>query len=104
MKRLVLAAALTLMAGSAWAEYSFKVHNSTDSKITAIEVSEDGSEWGGFDIGSGIGAGETANLVWDESTDDSSCEWHFRATFADGSTSDEIPFDFCEEDLELTFE
>lgn len=104
MKRAILAAALTLMAGTAWAEYTFDVHNSTGSRITAIEVSEDGDEWGEFDIGSGIAAGATATLQWDASTDDSGCEWQFRATFADGSVSDEVSFDFCEDDLELTFD
>ena len=104
MKRLILAAALTLMAGSAWAEYSFSVQNNTSSKITGIEASEDGSSWGAFDIGGGIAAGSSMDLTWDQSTDDSNCEWHFRATFADGSTSEEVPFDFCEEGLVLEFE
>jgi hypothetical protein len=104
MQRLALAALLTLVAGPAFAEYSFEVGNNTGSDITAIEVSEDGVSWGKFDIGEGIAAGESASLVWAEHTDDSGCEWQFRATFDDGSVSEPVPFDFCEENLELSFD
>jgi len=104
MHRLLLTAALALLSSTAMAEYSFKVSNNTEQKIIGIEVSEDGDSWGKFDIGKGIPAGTTSKLVWDASTDDGGCEWAFRAKFADGSVSEEIPFDFCEEDLELEFD
>lgn len=104
MKKLMIAAALALLSGSAFAEYSFEVHNNTGSKIVGIEASEDGDSWGDFDIGRGIAAGSTAKLVWDSSTDDGNCEWAFRATFADGTVSEEVDFDFCEEDLVLEFD
>ena len=104
MKRILCAVALSLLSVAAWAEYSFKVTNNTDEDIVAIEVSDDGKNWGKFDIGSGIAAGETAKLVWDASTDDGACEWTFRATFADGSESEDVDFDFCEDDLELVFD
>lgn len=103
MKRQWFALALAVMSGSVFAEYSFNVSNNTAHKITGIEVSEDGESWGKFDIGSGIPAGTTSKLVWDSSTDDSGCEWTFRATFADGSESEDVDFDFCEENLELEF-
>ncbi len=103
MKRLLVVVALALLSGSALAEYSFKVSNNTDNKIVGIEVSEDGKEWGHFDIGKGIAAGSTSKLVWDASTDEGACEWTFRATFSDDSVSEEVDFDFCEEDLELEF-
>lgn len=103
MKRLLIAAVLALMSSSAFAEYSFKLSNNTDNKIVGIEVSEDGKTWGKFDIGSGIAAGTTSKLVWDASTDEGNCEWTFRASFSDGSVSDDVDFDFCEEDLELEF-
>lgn len=103
MKRLVTALALAFASGAALAEYSFVVNNNTDSKIVGIVVSEDGERWGPFDIGKGIPAGASATLVWDASTDESGCEWWFRATFADGSESEDVAFDFCEEGLELEF-
>ncbi len=103
MKRLVTALVLAFASTAALAEYSFVVHNNTGDKIVAIHVSEDGANWGKFNIGSGIPAGASSQLVWDASTDESGCEWLFRATFADGSESEEVPFDFCEEGLELEF-
>ena len=57
-------------------EYSFKVKNTTDELITKILVSEDGEKYGYFDIGSGIKPGESMTLVWDKSTNSSSChQW-----------------------------
>ena len=84
--------------------YSFTISNTSDSAITRIEVSEDGESWGDFDMGRSLMAGQSAEANWDESTDDSNCEWLFRATFADGSVSDEVAFDFCQEDLVIEFE
>jgi hypothetical protein len=103
MKRTLLVVALALLSGTAFAEYSFNVNNNTGNRITAIEVSEDGESWGKFDIGKGIPAGTSSKLVWDASTDDSGCEWTFRAKFADGTVSEDVDFDFCEEGLELEF-
>lgn len=84
--------------------YSFTLTNNTDSRITKVEVSEDGESWGFFDIGGGLTAGSSSEMVWDPSTDDSNCEWQVRATFADESISDPAAFDFCEEDLEIEFD
>ena len=83
--------------------YSFKVHNTTKDKITKLLASEDGKEWGTFDIGKGIPSGETVTLKWDKKTDESGCKWLFKAQFSDGSESEAKEFDFCEEDLELEF-
>jgi hypothetical protein len=85
-------------------EYSFKVTNKTGVKITKLLASEDGENYGVFDIGSGIASGKSVTMVWDKSTDDSGCEWYFKAVFADKSESEAVPFDFCEEELELVFE
>ena len=85
------------------AEYTFKVHNTTNDKITKLLASEDGKDWGNFDIGKGIAAGETATLKWDKKTNDADCKWWFKAVFADGDESEAKEFDFCEEDLELEF-
>lgn len=84
-------------------EYSFKVHNTTEHKITELMVSEDGEKWGKFDIGDGIKPGESAKLVWDTKTNSQSCHQYFKAEFEDGSESNAKKFDFCEEDLELSF-
>ena len=84
-------------------QYTFTVHNRTDSKITKLLASEDGENFGFFDIGKGIAAGASASLVWDKSTDESDCEWYFKAVYSDGSESEPVAIDFCEEDLELEF-
>jgi len=103
----MLALALALMSGTlSFAktnEYRFKVHNNTKSDIKKIQVSEDGKTWGYFDIGDGIKAGATDELVWDKSTDNSNCQWYFKAQFADGDWSDAVKFDFCEKGLVLEF-
>lgn len=105
LKSVLLALAASGLIASAHAEdYSFTVNNNSGSKIVRIQVSEDGRNWGDFDIGGGIPAGASAELTWAEHTNDAGCVWQFAATFADGSTSDPVPFDFCEEDLELEFE
>ena len=106
-KALLLATALILMSGTlSFArpnDYKFKVHNNTKQAIKKLQVSEDGKKWGFFDIGSGIGAGETVELVWDKSTDNDSCEQYFKVQFADGDWSEPVKFDFCEKGLVLEF-
>ena len=103
---LALALALTLTSASLFAaesEYSFKVHNTTKQTIKKILVSEDGKEFGEFEIGKGIKAGATVELVWDASTNGESCHQYFKAVFSDGEESEASKFDFCEEDLTLEF-
>lgn len=103
-KSVIVAVALSAAAVSVQAEeYSFKLHNTTNSAIKQLLVSEDGSEWGYFDIGAGIPAGSSETLVWDESTDNEDCKQYFKAVFADGEESEAVIFDFCEEGLELEF-
>lgn len=85
-------------------EFSFTVENATDQKISNILVSEDGKSWGHFDIGNGIAAGKTVNLVWDKSTNNEECKQYVKAVYADESEAEPARFDFCEEDLEIVFE
>jgi hypothetical protein len=86
------------------AQYSFKVHNTTNEKITKLLASEDGKDYGNFDLGDeGIAPGKTVTLNWDKKTNDSDCEWFFKAVFASGEESAAKKFDFCEDDLELEF-
>ena len=68
-----------------------------------FQVSEDGKKWGDFDIGTGIKAGATDELVWDKSTDNGNCEQYFKVQFADGEWSESVKFDFCEKGLILEF-
>ena len=84
-------------------DYSFKVHNTTDELITKILVSEDGEKYGFFDIGSGIKPGESKTLVWDKSTNSSSCHQWFKAVWEGGKEGTPVKFDFCEKGLELNF-
>ncbi len=92
-----------LSSSQAYAEYSFTVHNTTKSRITKLQVSEDGKTWGYFDIGKGIGPGKKMTLEWDESTNNEGCKQYVKASFADGSESPRAKFDFCENDLEIEF-
>jgi hypothetical protein len=101
----VVAAAVVLFSFSAFADqYKFEVTNNTDTKIAKILVSEDGEEYGFFNIGSGIPSGKTVTLVWDQSTNGESCEQYFKAVFANGEESEAQKFDFCEEEVALEFE
>ncbi len=84
-------------------EYTFKVHNTQKETIKKLLASEDGKDYGFFDIGSGIKAGETAKLVWAKSTNSGECTQYFKAVFSDGEESKAVKFDFCEDDLELEF-
>ena len=100
----VLVAAMVLFSVPAFADYKFEVTNNTDTKIAKILVSEDGEDYGYFNIGSGIPAGKTVTLVWDESTNGENCEQYFKAVFANGEESEAQKFDFCEEGVALEFE
>jgi hypothetical protein len=101
----VLAAVVVLMSVSAFADqYKFQVTNNTNMKIAKILVSEDGEEYGQFNIGSGIPTGKTVTLVWDESTNGESCQQYFKAVFANGEESEPQQFDFCEDEVALEFE
>ena len=105
IKTLAIAAATFALSLPAMAdEYKFKVTNNTDTKIAKILVSEDGEEYGFFNIGAGIPSGKTVTLVWDSSTNGESCEQFFKAVFANGEESEPQQFDFCEEGVELEFE
>ena len=82
----------------------FTVTNNTNTKIAKILVSEDGEEYGMFNIGSGIPSGKTVTLVWDESTNGESCHQYFKAVFANGEESEPQEFDFCEDEVAIEFE
>jgi hypothetical protein len=107
-KVVMLATALLMMSFTVSSantnpDYKFKVHNNAKLTIKKIQVSEDGKKWGYFDIGSGIAAGATDELVWDKSTDEGNCEWYFKAVWSDGEESDAAKFDFCEKGLVIEF-
>ena len=89
--------------GANAAEFSFTATNTTNSVITGILVSENKTDWGYFDIGSGIKPGSTSNLVWSQSTNGENCAQWVKATYADGSESEPAKFDFCEDGLEINF-
>ncbi|HYO91905.1 MAG TPA: hypothetical protein VEQ40_09720 [Pyrinomonadaceae bacterium] len=67
-------------------------------------VSQDGKTWGQFDIGDGIPAGATEEMVWDKSTNGESCKQWFKAMFDNNQESEAVQFDFCEKGLVLEFE
>jgi hypothetical protein len=85
-------------------DYTFKIHNNTKHAIKRVLVSEDGKKWGEFDVGDGIAAGDTEEMVWDKSTNGESCHQWFKAVFDNGEDSEAVKFDFCEKGLVLEFE
>lgn len=101
---LLLALALMSFPASyalAQESYSFKVHNVGKDKILKLMASEDGKDWGYFDIGDGINPGETVTVVWDESTNSQSCSQYIKAAFDDGLESPPKKLDFCEKNLSI---
>lgn len=82
-------------------DYSFTVRNVGKNRVLKLLVSEDGKRWGHFDIGDGIAPGETKRIVWDNSTNNESCEQYFKAAFDDGLESPPKKFDFCKTDLAI---
>ncbi len=85
-------------------EYTFVVENNGDQKIVKIEVSEDGTNWAEFGIGSGIDSATSVQLAWGESTNNAGCQWQLRATFGGGDALSSDWINFCEEDVVVTFE
>jgi len=81
--------------------YSFRVHNKASEAVSKILASEDGKDWGHFDIGDGIAPGQTVKIVWNKSTEDQSCEQFFKIVFEGGSQTAPAKFDFCDADLVL---
>jgi len=99
LRHAVVALPVLMLAFSASAaqQWHFVVKNKTESNITKLQVSQDKSEWGNFDVGSGIAPGERATLVWGESTSNEKCKQWIRAKFADGSWSEPSKQDFCQD-------
>ncbi|MDX2255063.1 MAG: hypothetical protein NW214_06070 [Pseudanabaenaceae cyanobacterium bins.39] len=92
--------AVSLMANIAPAmadQWYFYVKNNSNSKITGLFVSETGSSWGYFDIGSGIAPGEKSQLFWDKSTNSELCNQFVKASFADGTESAPTKINFCQD-------
>lgn len=81
----------------------FTVKNTTKTKIVKLLASEDGKNYGNFDLGDGIAPGKTVTLNWGKNTKDTGCNWFLKAVFSDGEESEAKKFDFCEDDLELEF-
>ena len=105
-KTLMLAVALVLMSSTL--EHSqdprIQILASTTTPKSAIKKPrclKTARSVGFFDIGAGIGAGQTVELVWDKATDNDACEQYFKVQFADGEWSDAVKFNFCEKDLIL---
>jgi hypothetical protein len=82
----------------------FTVKNTTKTKIVKLLASEDGKNYGNFDLGAeGIAPGKSVTLNWGKNTKDTGCNWFLKAIFSDGDESEAKKFDFCEDDLELEF-
>ncbi|HST28833.1 MAG TPA: hypothetical protein VLK26_10745 [Rudaea sp.] len=82
-------------AAAAAGKWHFKIKNTTSTDIVKLQVSENKKDWGKFDIGSGIGPGETATMYWDSSTNNEKCKQWIRAKFSDGTYSEPSKQDFC---------
>jgi len=90
-------------ADAAEPQYTFKVKNDNVQRITKLQASEDGKTYLDFDLGKGIDVGETKTIAWDKSTNKQGCDWYIKAVYADKSVGDAVKFDFCEEDLLISF-
>ncbi len=100
----ILAVLITVSSAAVlYADDSFTVTNNTEAAITRLLAREVGApKWGFFDIGSGIPAGETVTISWNN-PDEGNCEWEFKAEFDDGSESVPITLDTCENhDIEFS--
>ena len=84
-------------------DYEFKIENNANVALKKLMVSEDGETWNYFDIGKGIPAGESATMVWAESTDNQKCKQWVKAIFSDDTTTKPKKYDFCEKGLALEF-
>jgi len=106
MRRFVVSATLlALLSFSAIAgDYQFTVNNNSDQRIVKIEVSEDDESWAPFSIGRGIPAEKSMVLEWAESTNNSDCEWRFRATFEGGFVAYSDWIDFCQQGVVIDFD
>lgn len=93
----------SLAGMAAAAEYTFKIENNANVALKKLMVSEDGEDWGYFDIGSGVPAGESRTLVWGEAAEGQKCRQYVKAIFSDGTTSKPKKYDFCEKGLALEF-
>jgi hypothetical protein len=100
---LTVVACMSMLYATSRMDYRFKVHNKSKSRMVKLLASPDGKKYASFDIGDGIAAGATEELIWDKSTDNGYCEWTLKAAFADGTESEPAVFDFCEKDLVVEF-
>src|SRR6476620_9664231 len=85
------------------AGYTFPVRNKSQMVILALLTSEDGKRWGKFDIGEGLESTKSVKLEWDESTDNSFCDWWIKAVYDNGNLSAPAKFDFCKANLVIEF-
>ena len=83
--------------------YTFTVRNKSRMVILALLTSEKGTRWGTFDIGEGLDPANSVKLEWDESTDNTGCEWWIKAVYDNGNLSAPAKFDFCKENLVIEF-
>ncbi len=78
-------------------DYTFTVTNNSSAPIREVLVSEDGENWGYFDLGgTSIPPRGTVELEWDESTNSAGCDWWLQVVFSDGEESNAAEFDFCD--------
>jgi hypothetical protein len=88
---------LGTMSTASAEQWYFYVKNDSSQAITGLLTSEDGSKWGRFNLGAGIGSGKKVKLVWNSSTNDQDCKQYVKAVFADGSEFKTTKIDFCED-------
>ncbi len=87
--------------------YQFTLTNNTGKTITVVAAAdaEGGESMGTFDLEDGkIEDGATVTLVWDESTNNTGCNWAITVGFEDGSVAEPAIVDFCAANVELTVE
>lgn len=78
-------------------QWYFWVQNNSEAQLQRLLVSQDRKTWSYFDIGEGIAPGDSAQLIWDESTNNQSCNQWIKAEFSDGEESAPARFNFCKD-------
>jgi hypothetical protein len=87
-----VALSASLLYAASQEKISFRVHNKSNLKIVKLLVSEDGENYGHFNISAGIKAGATVKLAWNTDTEGETCEQYVKAVFSDGRESEPAQF------------
>lgn len=76
-------------------DFTFTLQNNTDVAVSQVLVSEDGENWGYFNLESNIAPGTEGELVWGEHTNHEACSQWIKIGYVNGTITPPAKFDFC---------